>query len=116
MNEPSGQSLDPEVRLDQAALKTFLEQQTFGKICFEEEISSALGAATSSHDHLVVGARHTFADSNTAIVPKRYPLTPELVIPSMKKRCAKMYRIRIGMITIIDPAMTCGQNVVNWNE
>jgi hypothetical protein len=54
MNEAPGQPLDPEIRLDQAALETFLEQQTFGKISFEEEISPALRAATRSHDHLLV--------------------------------------------------------------
>jgi hypothetical protein len=55
MNEAPCQSLDPEIRLDQAALETFLEQQTFGKISFEEEVSPALGAATGSHCHPCVG-------------------------------------------------------------
>jgi hypothetical protein len=61
MNETSRQSLDPEIRLDQAALETFLEQQTFGKISFEEEISPALRAATRSHDHLLVGRMACFS-------------------------------------------------------
>jgi hypothetical protein len=41
-----------------------------------------------------------------------YPFTPDREMPSIKKRCRKMYMTMIGMITIIEPAISCGQYVM----